>query len=145
MLQNLYRDRFSHISQERNSSKSEKLQFKFKSSGEVPIDTCLQNSRLNLQIVEVFLPYLAAYLARKLYKSMRRENASICIQKHTRSYAARKRYTKLQSSASIIQTGLRAMVARNDYQYRRRTNAAIFIQVCRYLQEEDSEFFVNKY
>ncbi|WOK91583.1 myosin-12-like [Canna indica] len=69
-----------------------------------------------------------ARLARKLYESMRREDASIRIQKYARSHAARKSYTKLRASAIVIQTGLRAMAARNEYRHKRRTKAAIIIQ-----------------
>jgi myosin-5 len=69
-----------------------------------------------------------AKLARKLYQNMRREAASICIQKNIRAHRARKNYTKLQASATVIQTGLRTMSARNKHRHRRRTKAAIIIQ-----------------
>ncbi|WZY81644.1 hypothetical protein YC2023_028028 [Brassica napus] len=69
-----------------------------------------------------------AQLARKLYQNMRREAASVCIQKNTRAHRARMCYTKLQASATVIQTGLRAMDARNKYRHRRRTKAAIIVQ-----------------
>lgn len=74
------------------------------------------------------LPY-AAQLARKLYEQMRKVAASIRIQKHVRGHTARKFYTKLLASANVIQTGLRAMAARNEYRYKRRTKAATIIQV----------------
>lgn len=70
-----------------------------------------------------------AQLARKLYQNMRREAASICIQKNTRAHRARICYTNLQASATVIQTGLRAMDARNKHRHRRRTKAAIIVQV----------------
>ncbi|KAF8403986.1 hypothetical protein HHK36_012096 [Tetracentron sinense] len=73
------------------------------------------------------LPY-TAQLARKLYEHMRREDASIRVQKHARSHTARKAYTELRASAIVIQTGLRAMAARNEYRYRRRTKASVNIQ-----------------
>lgn len=60
---------------------------------------------------------------------MRREDASIRIQKYARAHAARKSYTTLRASAIVIQTGLRAMAARNEYRRRRRTKASIMIQV----------------
>ncbi|KAG6528917.1 hypothetical protein ZIOFF_011109 [Zingiber officinale] len=69
-----------------------------------------------------------ARLARKLYESMRREDASIRIQKYARSHVARKSYSQLRSSAIVIQTGLKAMAARNEYRHKRRTKAAIIIQ-----------------
>lgn len=60
---------------------------------------------------------------------MREEAASIRIQKNVRAHTARRLYINLQTSAMFIQTGLRAMAARNEYRYRRRTRAAIIIQV----------------
>lgn len=71
----------------------------------------------------------SAKLARKLYEQMRREAASIRIQKHVRSHRARMDYTSLQASAIIIQSGLRALAARNEFRHRRRTKASIKIQV----------------
>lgn len=70
-----------------------------------------------------------AQLARKLYQNMRREAASICIQKNIRAHRARKNYTKLHASATVIQTGLQTMSARNKHRHRRRTKAAIIVQV----------------
>ena len=67
--------------------------------------------------------------ARKLYQHMRREDASIRVQKYARAHAARKSYTTSRASAVVIQTGLRAMAARNEYRHRRRTRASIIIQV----------------
>ena len=60
---------------------------------------------------------------------MRRAAASIRIQKHARSHADRKSYKRLLASAIVIQTGMRAMAARNEYRHRRRTKAAIIVQV----------------
>ncbi|KAL0925889.1 hypothetical protein M5K25_004263 [Dendrobium thyrsiflorum] len=68
------------------------------------------------------------WLARKLYEHMRREDASIRIQKYSRGHAAKMAYANLRSSAIFIQTGMRAMAARNEYRHRRRMNAAIIIQ-----------------
>lgn len=65
---------------------------------------------------------------------MRREAASIRIQKHVRAHRARMHYTSLQASAIVIQSGLRALAARNEYRYRRRTKASIRIQVKKYLE-----------
>jgi myosin-5 len=64
---------------------------------------------------------------------MRKEAASIRIQKNVRAHRARTFYTNLQASAKAIQTGMRAMAARNEYRYRRRTKAATVIQVMYYL------------
>jgi myosin-5 len=60
---------------------------------------------------------------------MKRESASIRIQKHARAHRARVYYTSLQASAIVIQSGLRALSARNEYRYRRRTKASTKIQV----------------
>lgn len=78
--------------------------------------------------ISLAIPY-TAQLARKLYESMRREAASVCVQKNVRAHTARRNYTNLQASAMAIQTGLRAMAARNEFRYRRRTKAATLIQV----------------
>nr|XP_009777684.1 PREDICTED: myosin-7-like isoform X3 [Nicotiana sylvestris] len=67
-------------------------------------------------------------LARAIYECMRREAASLRIQKDARKYLARKSYGLLCFSAVSIQAGLRGMAARNELQFRKRTNAAIFIQ-----------------
>lgn len=96
-----------------------------------------------LQIADMFITG-AARLARKLYESMRREDASIRIQKYTRSHVARKSYTQLRSAAIVIQTGLQAMAARNEYRHKRRTKAAIIIQVCGFTKELDIEYLVIK-
>lgn len=68
---------------------------------------------------------------------MRREAASICIQKNIRAHRARKCYAKLQASATVIQTGLRTMAARNKHRHRRRTKAAAIIQVL------DLDYFIT--
>ena len=70
-----------------------------------------------------------AQLARELYEQMRREAASIRIQKHLRAHIARKSYTQLKASAIVIQTGLRAMATRNEFRFKRRTKAATIVQV----------------
>lgn len=59
---------------------------------------------------------------------MRREAAALRIQKHVRRYQAQKSYMQLQLSAIVIQAGLRAMDARNEFWFRRKTKAAIIIQ-----------------
>lgn len=60
---------------------------------------------------------------------MRRVAASIRIQKHARAHASRRSYTKLQGAAIVIQTGLRAMAARNEFRRRKQNKAATTIQV----------------
>lgn len=68
-------------------------------------------------------------MARKLYEQLRREAAALKIQKNFRAYVAWRSYLTVRSSAIILQTGLRAMVARNEFRLRKRTKAAIIIQV----------------
>lgn len=57
-----------------------------------------------------------------------------------RAHKARKSYTKLQASAVVIQTGIRAMASRNEYRYRRRTKAAIIVQVINFLVAKKRKF-----
>lgn len=68
-------------------------------------------------------------MARKLYEQLRREAAALKIQKNFRAYVAQRSYLTVRSSAMILQTGLRAMVARNEFRLRKRTKAAIIAQV----------------
>lgn len=63
------------------------------------------------------------------YECMRREAASVKIQKYYRMCIARKAYQKLHSSAVLIQTCMRGMEARNELNFRKQTRAAIIIQV----------------
>uniref|UniRef100_A0A804M997 Myosin motor domain-containing protein n=2 Tax=Zea mays TaxID=4577 RepID=A0A804M997_MAIZE len=62
-----------------------------------------------------------ARLAKKIFEYMRRDVASIRIQKHVRAHSARKAYLQVYESATAIQTGLRAMAARNEHRFRRET------------------------
>lgn len=76
------------------------------------------------------MPFIfSARLARELYEHMRREAASIRVQKHVRAHRERTYYTSLQASAIVIQSGMRALAARNEFRYRRRTKATTKIQV----------------
>lgn len=68
-------------------------------------------------------------VGRHLYQCMRREAACLRIQRDARTFLAKKAYRTLCSSCISIQTGMRGMVARNELQFRKRTQAAIFIQV----------------
>ena len=68
-------------------------------------------------------------LACKLYEQLRQEAAALKIQKYFLRYVARKSYLTARSSAIRLQTGLRAMTARNEYRFRKQTKAAITIQV----------------
>jgi myosin-5 len=60
---------------------------------------------------------------------LRQEAAALKIQKNFRRYSARKAYLTVLSSAITLQTGLRAMTARNEFRLRKKTKAAIIIQV----------------
>ena len=60
---------------------------------------------------------------------MRREAASLKIQKDARTFLAKKAYRALCSSSISIQTGMRGMAARHELQLRKQTQAAICIQV----------------
>ena len=69
-------------------------------------------------------------LTRHVYESMRREVASLRIQKYLRMHLASKAFRgEICSSALCIQTGMRAMAARNELRRRWETRAAIVIQV----------------
>ncbi|KAJ0034036.1 hypothetical protein Pint_25216 [Pistacia integerrima] len=65
------------------------------------------------------------------FERMRRESASVKIQKYSRRYLAEKAYNKLCSSAVSIQSGMHGMAARNELRFRKHTRATIIIQVRR--------------
>ncbi|XP_024031293.1 myosin-6 isoform X1 [Morus notabilis] len=67
-------------------------------------------------------------VARYHYECMRREAASVKIQKHYLMYLARNAYQKVYSSAVLFQTCMRGMDARNELKFRKRTRAAIIVQ-----------------
>ncbi|KAE8665603.1 Myosin-10 [Hibiscus syriacus] len=67
-------------------------------------------------------------LGRHLYEGMRRESASLNIQKYTRRFIKRKAYKNLWFSAVSIQAGFRALSSRNELRFRKQTVAAIVIQ-----------------
>lgn len=77
----------------------------------------------------VFLILIAGQVARYQYECMRREAASVKIQKHYRMCLARNTYQKLYSSAVLIQACMRGMDTRNELKFRKQTRAAIIIQV----------------
>ena len=68
-------------------------------------------------------------MARKLYEQLRREAAALMIQKHFQRYIVQKSYSTSRLSAITLQTGLRAMTARNEFRFRKQTKAAIIVQV----------------
>lgn len=77
----------------------------------------------------IFTFFKSAMLACKLYEQLRREAAALKIQKHFRRHIVRKAYLTVRSSAITLQTGLRAMTARNEFRFRKQSKAAIIIQV----------------
>ncbi|KAI3681379.1 hypothetical protein L6452_36173 [Arctium lappa] len=83
--------------------------------------------KLGCQVLFLQFP-VETRLARKLYHYPRKEAASVRIQKHTRGGAARISYKILQGAAISIQTGFRAMAARDEYRRRRRNKAATIVQ-----------------
>lgn len=92
----------------------------------LPIEILMQI--VTFSFVLLFLMKIGK-LACKLYEQMRREASAVRIQKNLRRYTARKSYLTVWSTAITLQTGLRAMTARNEFRFRKQTKAAILIQV----------------
>lgn len=72
---------------------------------------------------------IAARLACKLHGFLRQQAAALKIQKNIRCYFARRTYSQLCLSAITLQTGLRTMAARNEFNSRNQNKASIHIQV----------------
>ncbi|KAK6937825.1 Myosin head, motor domain [Dillenia turbinata] len=66
--------------------------------------------------------------ARKLYEDKSKEVAVVKILKNMRGHLARKAYAELKFSAIILQSGLLARAARDEFRYRKQRKAAIVIQ-----------------
>lgn len=77
----------------------------------------------------LFWLWLSGRLACKLYETMKREAAVVKIQTTSRRHLARMAYIRIKSSVLVLQTGLRAMAARNEFRCRKQTKASIIIQV----------------
>ncbi|KAJ4841160.1 hypothetical protein Tsubulata_016923 [Turnera subulata] len=75
-----------------------------------------------------FIWLVVGEMARHHYECLRREAASLTIQKYGRRFLSRKSYNKLCFSATSIQTGMRGMAARAELWFRKQTRAAIKIQ-----------------
>lgn len=75
---------------------------------------------------------------------MRREHAALQIQKNARTRTVKGVYAKLRSSIINIQSGLRAMAARDEYRYRKRTKASILIQV-NYAQQSTNSNYLKDF
>ncbi|CAG7874734.1 unnamed protein product [Brassica rapa] len=83
--------------------------------------------------------FCRGHAARRQFKSMRREAASLRIQKHARTYIRQTAYKRLCVSAIYVQTGLRAMAARVELQYRKKRRAAVIIQASLKPHFDDSD------
>ncbi|KAG5008505.1 hypothetical protein JHK85_027047 [Glycine max] len=85
-----------------------------------------------LQLSAIELQRVArGHLAQHQYECMRREAASLKIQKDFRMHMSRNAYKTIYASAVYIQTGMRGMAARNDLRFRKRTQASIVIQAAK--------------
>lgn len=76
-----------------------------------------------------FFWLIAGQVGRHRYENMRREAASVKIQKYGRSYISRNAYKNACSSAVSIQTGMRGLAARKELKCRKQTWGAVVIQV----------------
>lgn len=72
---------------------------------------------------------ISGMLACKVYENMRRESAAMKIQTNIRRHHARNAYNKLRVSVLVLQMGARAVAARKEFMFRKRTKAATVIQV----------------
>lgn len=85
--------------------------------------------RLSYSLVKLNL----GLVARVCFETMRREAASLKIQKQARTYICQKAYKSLCSSACSVQTGMRAKAARVELHFRKKRRATIIIQASFYL------------
>ncbi|CAF2095924.1 BnaA05g10340D [Brassica napus] len=83
--------------------------------------------------------FCRGHTARRQFKSMRREAASLRIQKQARTYIRQTAYKRLCVSAIYVQTGLRARAARVELQYRKKRRAAVIIQASLKPHFDDSD------
>lgn len=68
-------------------------------------------------------------MACNLYENMRRNDAAIKIQKYQRRHITLKLYNTYRSYAIVLEAGLRGMVARKEFRFRKESKAATSIQV----------------
>lgn len=64
---------------------------------------------------------------------MKRQAASLKIQKNYRRHLFWMSYDRLKHSSVVLQTGLRAMAAHKAFRYKKTTKAALLVQVSIYL------------
>jgi len=69
-------------------------------------------------------------LARHRYESMKRDAASLIIQKQLHMYLSKSAYKTTYARVVCIQAGMRGMTARNELRFRRWTQAATVNQRC---------------
>lgn len=97
--------------------------------------------KLTHNCYQTWFVLIVGQLSRQVYEGLRREASSLLIQRHLRMYLARKAYQELYFSAVSIQTGMRGLTARNELRFRRRTRAAIIIQVKYFIEKIDHWMF----
>ncbi|XP_050372273.1 myosin-6-like isoform X2 [Argentina anserina] len=83
--------------------------------------------RLRLSAIEI-QAVCRGHVGRHRYENLRREVASVKIQKYGRRYVQKNAYRSAWSSAVSIQTAMRGWAAHNELIFRRRTTAAVVIQ-----------------
>ncbi|KAE8667135.1 Myosin-12 [Hibiscus syriacus] len=71
---------------------------------------------------------IGSNMARKIYDELRRESGALNVQKNFRRHIDRKSFLTMRKSAITLQTGLRSMIARNEFRFRKQTKAATIIQ-----------------
>lgn len=98
-------------------------------NAEYELDIILLTNGNTMTSCCLFPELISGQIARSCYDSMKRDAASLRIQKDTRMYLSRKAYKMLCYSSVTIQTGIRGMAARNELRIRKQKWAAILIQV----------------
>lgn len=69
-------------------------------------------------------------MARRSYYHLKRKTAAVKIQKSMRGKLARKKYKEINIFVIVLQTGFRAMAARNELRNRKGASASLKFQVC---------------
>lgn len=76
-----------------------------------------------------FVLFLLGKLGTKLFEHMKRQAASLKIQKNYRRHSFWMWYKKLKLSVIVLQTGMRAMAAHSAFRHKKTTKAALLVQV----------------
>jgi myosin-5 len=71
----------------------------------------------NKEVAKVVLAQamVKGYIARQAYKTKKRDDAVICLQRHTRGFLARKQYQKTRHNVILVQSLARRRTARKEY------------------------------